>query len=82
MKNHWLLFVKINKISPIHEKVSADKSIFLVEKSSFKYTYINNNGIKKGFKQSEKVSKRIEIRNKLKVAIIKKPFKKISFFIN
>ena len=56
MKNHWLLFVKINKTSPIHEKVSANKSNFLVGNESFKKTYKNNDDIKKGFKQSEKVS--------------------------
>jgi hypothetical protein len=48
--------VKINKTSPIQEKVKANKSNFLVVKALFKNTYKNKNGIRKGFKQRTKLS--------------------------
>lgn len=73
---------KINKTSPIQEKVKANNNIFFVKKSSLKYTYKNKNGIRKGFKQSDSVSKLNEIRTILIIAIIKNPLRKSSFFIN
>ena len=73
---------KINNTSPIQEKVKANNNIFFVEKSSLKYTYKNKNGIRKGFIQSDNVSKFNEIKTILIVAIIKNPLRKNSFFIN